>query len=77
MTARERFVKTMRFEQADRVPLWEEGLREDVLARWGEQEGWGKIDHYEMFHLDRRETFQPDLQPIPKPMVGSAYAPRS
>jgi hypothetical protein len=66
MTARERFLRTMRFEQADRVPFWEEGLRQDVLDRWGAQEGWGEADHYERFGLDRRETFQPNLQPIPK-----------
>ena len=66
MTGRERFVRTMRFEQVDRAPFWEEGLREDVLSRWGEQEGWKEVDHFEVFGLDRRETFQPDLQPIPK-----------
>ena len=66
MTARERFVRVMRFQRADRVPFWEEGLRADVLSRWGEQEGWKGGDHFELFGLDRRETFQPDLQALPR-----------
>lgn len=65
MTSRERFRETMRYGRPDRVPYFEEGLRDDVLARWREQGLAPDADLAEMFHTDRRERIPVNLEPIP------------
>ncbi|HEY3323536.1 MAG TPA: uroporphyrinogen decarboxylase family protein [Planctomycetota bacterium] len=79
MTPHDRFRETMRFGQPDRVPWLEEGLRDEVLARWREQ-GLPPVAHTsihpvtgtllspsaelsQMFHYDRRERIELDLKP--------------
>ena len=37
MNSRQRFQQTMRYGAPDRVPYFEEGLRDDVLERWHKQ----------------------------------------
>jgi len=37
MTSRQRFRETMRFGKPDRVPYFEEGIREDVIKSWYKQ----------------------------------------
>jgi len=66
MTARQRFAETMRYGRPDRVPYFEEGLRDDVLDRWREQGLPPDADLAEMFHTDRREQIPVDLEPRPR-----------
>lgn len=65
MTSRERFRETMRYGAPDRVPYFEEGLRDDVLACWHEQGLPRDADLAAMFHIDRRERLPVNLEPIP------------
>ena len=66
MTSRERFAETMRYGQADRVPYFEEGLRDDVLERWREQGLPPDAELAELFETDRREQIAVDLEPRPR-----------
>ncbi|MBM4041311.1 MAG: hypothetical protein FJ290_22640 [Planctomycetes bacterium] len=69
MTSRERFRETMRYGTPDRVPYFEEGLRDDVLAQWHEQGLPEDADLAAMFHTDRRERMPVNIEPVP-PMEG-------
>lgn len=65
MTSRQRFLETMAYGAPDRVPYFEEGIREEVLERWrteGMPEGVGIED---LFATDRRERIGVNLDPIP------------
>lgn len=56
MNERERFKKTMRFEKPDRVPYFEQYIRDDTIERWrreGLPRDAGITEH---FNLDRREV---------------------
>ena len=65
MTSRSRFLRTLRYEPVDRPPLWDEGLRDDVLAAW-QQEGLASgVGPENLFHFDRREELRVDLGPRP------------
>ncbi len=64
-TARRRFAETMRYGKPDRVPYFEEGLRDDVLAQWREQGLNGEADLRARFRTDRREQVPVDLEPRP------------
>lgn len=66
MLSRERFRKTMQYRAADRVPYFEEGLRDEVLEAWHRQGLSKDADISRMFPVDRREEIQPDLDPHPK-----------
>lgn len=65
MTSRERFRQTMRYGRPDRVPYFEEGLRDDVLERWHAQGLPKDADLGAVFHTDRRERVPVSLEPIP------------
>ncbi|HPD16778.1 MAG TPA: uroporphyrinogen decarboxylase family protein [Planctomycetota bacterium] len=65
MTSRERFRETMRYGTPDRVPYFEEGLRDDVLERWHEQGLPPDADLAAMFHVDARERMPVNIEPIP------------
>jgi Uroporphyrinogen decarboxylase (URO-D) len=67
MTSRERFLKTMRNERTDRVPYFEEGIRNDVIKAWRKQGLTKKAELSKMFSTDRREEIEVDLEPRPKP----------
>ena len=56
----------MRYGTPDRVPYFEEGLRDDVLERWHEQGLPADADLAELFHTDRREMVPVDLEPRPR-----------
>ncbi|MGB2823091.1 MAG: hypothetical protein WBF17_19055, partial [Phycisphaerae bacterium] len=64
-TARRRFAETMRYGRPDRVPYFEEGLRDDVLARWREQGLADEADLWASLQTDRREQVPVDLEPRP------------
>jgi uroporphyrinogen decarboxylase len=66
MTSRERFLKTMRYEQPDRVPYFEEGIRNDVIRAWQRQGLPRNADISQMFPSDKREEIEVDLEPRPK-----------
>jgi len=65
MTSRERFRETMRYGTPDRVPYFEEGLRDDVLDRWHEQGLPTDADLARLFHTDLRERLPINIEPIP------------
>jgi hypothetical protein len=69
MTSRERFRETMDYGQPDRVPYFEEGIRDDVLKAWQKQGLANAEDLARMFPSDHRERLQVDLEPRPKLMA--------
>ncbi|RJP19756.1 MAG: hypothetical protein C4520_12400 [Candidatus Abyssobacteria bacterium SURF_5] len=56
MNDRERFLKTLKFEKADRVPYFEQYIREDTVERWRKEGLPRGVDIEEYFHLDHREV---------------------
>ena len=65
MNSRERFTKTMTFGLPDRVPLFNEGIRKDVLTRWWKQGMPEGASLEQVFPIDHRIEIQLDLDPIP------------
>lgn len=61
MTSRERFLQTMRYGRPDRVPCFDEGLRDGVLERWHEQGLPEDAEVADVFHYDRRERIAVDM----------------
>jgi uroporphyrinogen decarboxylase len=66
MNSRDRFCETMRFGAPDRVPYFEEGVRDDVLRAWRHQGLQRKSEFDVLFRHDRREEIYPDLEPLPR-----------
>ena len=56
MNERERFIRTVRFEKPDRVPYFEQYIREDTVERWHKEGLPRGVDIEEYFHLDHREV---------------------
>jgi len=69
MDSRERFRQTMRYGSADRVPLFEEGIRAEVLEVWHTQGLPPHADLFSLFCFDRHKWIEPELKPRPKPSV--------
>jgi hypothetical protein len=67
MNSRERFRETMGYGKPDRVPYFEEGIRDEVLSRWRAQGLAPDADLSRMFPSDRREELILDLEPLPQP----------
>jgi hypothetical protein len=67
MNSKERFQATMAYGLPDRVPYFEEGIREDVLEAWYQQGLSSQIDLSHLFPGDRREEVLLDLDPRPEP----------
>ena len=63
MTSRERFRETMRYGNPDRVPYFEEGIRQEVIKAWRKQGLSADADLTEMFPSDQRKRIDPDLEP--------------
>jgi len=61
MTSRQRFLETMRCGKPDRVPCFEEGLREGVLERWHQEGLPPGAEIVQVFQYDRRERIPVDL----------------
>ena len=66
MNSRDRFCETMRYGSPDRVPYFEEGIRDDVLNVWRHQGLKRKSEFEVLFRHDRREEIHPDLEPLPR-----------
>jgi uroporphyrinogen decarboxylase len=56
----------MRFGTPDHVPLFEEGLRDDVRERWKEQGLPLEADLTRMYRTDLRERLPVSLDPLPE-----------
>jgi len=65
MTSRERFRNVMRFGQLDRVPYFEEGIRDEVIHVWQQQGLSGRRELVRRFPSDVREGMGLDLDPRP------------
>jgi hypothetical protein len=65
MTSRERFLEVMRLGQPDRVPYFEEGVRDEVIHVWKQQGLSGRRELARRFPSDERERIELDLYPRP------------
>jgi hypothetical protein len=65
MRSRERFLRTMRYAEPDRVPYFEEGIRKEVIKAWRKQGLPSNADLSRMFPSDGREEIELDLEPRP------------
>jgi hypothetical protein len=65
MTSRKRFIETMRYGRPDRVPYFEEGIRDEVIHVWREQGLSGRAELEKWFPSDKRERMEIDLEPKP------------
>ncbi len=78
MNSRQRFSGTLHGGKLDHPPLFEEGLRADVLEAWRSQGLPSGADLSQMFHYDRREEIDVDLDhhldllELPKTHLGLA-----
>lgn len=67
MNSRQRFHETMAFGAPDRVPLFKEGIRSEVLHAWGREARQSPADLLKGFQFDPREEVELDLDPHPYP----------
>jgi hypothetical protein len=65
MNARQRFNEALNYGTPDRVPLFKEGIREDVIEAWHEQGLPSGTSLDVMFNYDQLEEIDPILEPIP------------
>ncbi len=67
MNSSARFRAVMAYEPVDRVPYFEEGIRQEVLDAWYDQGLPPNSDLEQLFHNDHREELQLNLDPRPWP----------
>jgi hypothetical protein len=65
MNSRARFLETMRFGKPDRVPYFQEGIREEVIRNWCRQGLNSATELAGLFPIDRREEVEIDGYPHP------------
>jgi len=65
MTSRKRFIETMCYGRPDRVPYFEEGIRDEVIQAWRGQGLSGRSELEHRFPSDKRERMEIDLEPRP------------
>jgi uroporphyrinogen decarboxylase len=65
MSNRERFHETMRYGRPDRLPYFEEGIREEVVQVWRGQGLAADADLATLFPSDPVEHVEPDFDPRP------------
>jgi hypothetical protein len=56
----------MAYQPVDRVPYFEEGLREETIEAWRRQGLAEDASPADLFPTDRREEIQPELDPLPE-----------
>ena len=66
MSSRDRFRETMCYGKPDRVPYFEEGIRQNVLDSWCSQGLTKDADISRMFPSDRRERIDLHMNPLPR-----------
>jgi hypothetical protein len=62
MNSRQRFLKTMNFDDTDRVPLFKEGIREGVLDIWRKQGLPANASLSDFFSYDKRVEIALNLE---------------
>lgn len=65
MNSRQRFLTTMRFGKPDRVPLFMEGIRDQVFDAWNQPGIKSKHDLEQRCSYDQREEIHLDFDPYP------------
>jgi hypothetical protein len=65
-SSRRRFIETMRLGKPDRVPYFEEGIRDEVIDVWRGQGLQSRGELENRFPSDKRERIELDLEPHPK-----------
>lgn len=65
MNSRRRFLEVMQFGSPDRVPYFEEGIRDEVVEAWRKQGLPPGVDIRRLFPCDAMEEMEPDVDPIP------------
>ncbi len=65
MTSRQRFRTTMRFGKPDRLPYFEEGIRDDVLKSWHRQGLSRNKNLSDLFPTDNFEEIVLNIDPLP------------
>ena len=65
MENRQRFYESLHYGNPDRLPYFEEGIREDVLEAWEEQGHTMGSEAEELLKADEKEEIKIDLVPIP------------
>ncbi|PWB55150.1 MAG: hypothetical protein C3F13_05370 [Anaerolineales bacterium] len=67
MNARQRFLATLNNYIPSRPPLFEDGIRDEVLKTWYTQ-GLSRHEKLsDLIRFDRREEIEPNLEPLPAP----------
>lgn len=66
MTSRERFQETMAYGNPDRVPCFEEGIRDEVIQKWRTQGLPNGKTLSDVFQYDQRREIIVDLDPRPQ-----------
>ena len=66
MNSRMRFLETMRFGNPDRVPYFQEGIREEVFREWNKQGLGIAAELSSKFPIDGREEVEIDGYPHPR-----------
>jgi len=61
MNERQRFLRTMTYGSPDRVSLFREGMRDEVIQSWRTQGLKSESDLSRMFLYDQRDEIAPDL----------------
>jgi hypothetical protein len=66
MNSRQRFMAALQYDHPDRLPLLEEGVREEVRLAWVEQGLSTHANLQDVFGYDQREELELDLDPRPR-----------
>lgn len=67
MNSRDRFINTLAYKNSDRPPLFEDGIRDEVLRIWRSQGMKRNAKLEALFTFDHREEIEPELEPSPVP----------
>jgi hypothetical protein len=65
MNSRQRFLESLAFGQLDRVPLFEEGIRDEVITAWRNEGMPAGAQFSSVFPADKREELALDVEPRP------------
>ena len=65
MNSRQRFLESLDYGRPDRVPLFEEGIRDEVLTAWRDQGLPAGAEFSSLFPSDKREELALDVEPRP------------
>lgn len=65
MNSRQRFNQCLGFKPVDRVPYFEEGIRQNVIRKWRTEGLPPGKNPDDIFPIDRREEIETILEPLP------------